>query len=91
MNGQPVAYQKLEFAIHSEPSEQRKAGLISKLTRIWSQFVESIIAVDELKIYSLRSKSGSAYWAIHDPLLGYRIFFDSEADVREWLDRRYYK
>lgn len=91
MKGQSVDYQELEFAIHSESGEQRKSGFVSKIARIWSQIVESIIAVNELKIYSLKSRSGSFYWEIHDPLLGRKVFFDSEAEVREWLDRRYYK
>jgi hypothetical protein len=91
MKGQFVDYQELEFAIYSESSEQRKSGFVSKIARIWSQIVESIIAANELKIYSLISRSGSSYWAIQDPLSGRRVFFDSEAEVRAWLDRHYYE
>jgi hypothetical protein len=85
-----VDYQKLEFAIHSV-SEQKTSTLVSKLSRIWHRFIESIITVNEFKIYSPRSKSGCPYWAIHDPISGRRVFFDSETEVRAWLDRRYYE
>ncbi|MBD3886342.1 hypothetical protein IFO70_32140 [Phormidium tenue FACHB-886] len=83
-------YYELEFAIYSGSSKQKPSTLTSKFGRILHSLIESIIAVNELKIYSLRSRSGSAYWAIHDPYLGRRVFFDSEQEVREWLEKRYY-
>jgi hypothetical protein len=91
MKNQSVDYQTLKTVIHPESGEQRKSRFVSSITRIWNRIVESIIAVNELKIYSLKSKSGSSYWEIHDPILGRRVFFNSEAEVRDWLDRRYYE
>lgn len=91
MKNQSVNYQELEFVIHPESDEQRKSGFVSKLEQLLRRIVESIIAVNELKIYSLKSRSGHCCWAVHDPLLGRKVFFESEAEVREWLDRRYYE
>jgi hypothetical protein len=90
MKGKCADYQELEFAIHSEPSEQKLVTLVSKIGRILHRLLESITVVNELKIYSLKSKSGNAYWVIRDPILGHKLFFESEQEVRVWLDKRYY-
>jgi hypothetical protein len=91
MNNQSVDYQKLKFTVHAESGQQRKSRFVSKIAQTLSRIVESSIAVNELKIYSLRSRSGCGYWVIHEPLLGRRVFFNSETEVRQWLDDRYYK
>jgi hypothetical protein len=91
MRSQSIDDQALETMVHSESSERRKSSFASTMVRIWNLIVESLTTVNELKIDSLKSRSGSCYWAIHDPILGRRVFFDSEAEVREWLDRRYYE
>jgi hypothetical protein len=90
MKGKCADYQELEFAIPLEPSEQKSVTLASKFGRILHRLIESIIAVNEPKIYSLKSRSGNAYWAIRDPILGHKLFFESEQEVRAWLDKRYY-
>ncbi|WP_088889336.1 hypothetical protein [Leptolyngbya ohadii] len=84
-------YHELEFAVRSESHKRKPSTLASKLGRVLHNLVESIVAVNELKIYSFRSRSGSAYWTIHDQILGRRVFFDSEQEVRAWLDKRYYR
>jgi hypothetical protein len=91
MKGKSPDYHELEFAVQSKLGEQKTATLVAKLDRIWRGLIESIIAVNELKIYSLKSRSGSAYWALHDQISGRRVFFASEQEVRAWLDRRYYQ
>jgi hypothetical protein len=90
MKGKYADYHELEFAVHSEPNEQKPSTLASKIGRILHRLVESIIAVNEFKIYSLKNKSGRAYWTIQDPIAGRKVFFDSEQEVRAWLDKRYY-
>ncbi|MBD1997602.1 hypothetical protein H6G00_13360 [Leptolyngbya sp. FACHB-541] len=91
MKQQSVNYQTLEAVIHSASDKHRKLSLTSNIARLWNRIVESIIAINELKIYPLTSRSGIGYWVIYDPLLARRVFFNSEAEVREWLDRRYYE
>jgi hypothetical protein len=61
MKGQSVNYQELELTIHSESGKQRKSGFASKISQVLGRIVESIIAVNELKIYSLKSRSGRGY------------------------------
>ncbi|MBE9180615.1 hypothetical protein IQ268_18800 [Oculatella sp. LEGE 06141] len=90
MKGTGTDDEVLEFAVHSESSQQKPATFAAKLDRIVRDLIESIISVNELKIYSFRNKSGSAYWAIQDSIAGQKVFFESEQDVRAWLDRRYY-
>ena len=35
-------------------------------------------------------RSGNFYWQIYDPISGSYLFFNSEREVRAWLDTRYY-
>ncbi|HEY9626010.1 MAG TPA: hypothetical protein V6C84_01805 [Coleofasciculaceae cyanobacterium] len=46
--------------------------------------------MNQLKVHSLKNKSGSLYWVIYDRFLDRRVYFNSEAEVRQWLDRRYH-
>lgn len=91
MQEQSVNDQASTAMIQPESGEIRKFSITSRIARILGQIVESLIAVNEVKIYSLRNKSGARFWAIHDLQYGRRIYLHSETEVRDWFDRRYYK
>lgn len=89
MKNQSMNYQELELVTHSDPDEKRNSGFVSNLNRIWHKIVQSIVESNEPRLYSRKNRCGSPYWEIHDPIIGRRVFFSSEAEVRDWLDRRY--
>jgi hypothetical protein len=91
MKNQSVNYQASKFLADSTSIEKQFSSLLAKVGRILFKLVELMTAVNDPKIYSLKSKSGKAYWVIHDPYSGRRVTFHSETEVREWLDRRYYR
>ncbi|MBW4517726.1 MAG: hypothetical protein KME11_21185 [Timaviella obliquedivisa GSE-PSE-MK23-08B] len=90
MNNQENNFVSLESTIFSQDSEQKMSKLVLKLSQALKFFFESMLKVDEPKIYRSRDKSGSSFWTVYDQVTGRRVFFDSEAEVRGWLDRRYY-
>jgi hypothetical protein len=90
MHNQLMNNQVLENVPDSKSDEPRKSGFVSTLARMLNQIVESIMTTNEFKIYSFPSRSRHSGWVIHDRRLGYR-FFDSEAEVRKWIERRYYE
>ena len=91
MKEQLINYHELELMIHKKSDKQTESRFASILNRIWNGIVRSIATPNEPIIHSRKDKSGNSYWAVHDPLLGHRVFFNSETEVRAWLDRRYYK
>ncbi|MDJ0634856.1 MAG: hypothetical protein QNJ34_16830 [Xenococcaceae cyanobacterium MO_188.B29] len=44
----------------------------------------------EPKIWKKKDRSGNTYFRIYDPIGDRHIYLDSEAEVRWWLDKRYY-
>jgi hypothetical protein len=91
MRDQCVNCKELEFTALSESNKQTTSTLASKLKRIWCGLIESLVAVNEFKIYSHQNKSGSTRWTIRDQISGHKVFFDSEQEVRTWLEKRYYR
>jgi hypothetical protein len=91
MNTQETNFARLESTILSKSNEQKTSGLASKLHQFWNLLIESMITVGELKVRASKNKFGSIRWTIDDPLIGRRMHFHSETEVREWLDRRYYQ
>jgi hypothetical protein len=35
-------------------------------------------------------RSGNTYWRVYEPVSGFHCSFNSEQEVRAWLDTRYY-
>ncbi|MEC4804027.1 MAG: hypothetical protein SAJ12_00545 [Jaaginema sp. PMC 1079.18] len=48
------------------------------------------IATREPKINIQRDRAGLVYWSVYDPVKGDRTRFTTEAEVRTWLEQRYY-
>ena len=61
MNYKCFDHQALESLIDSQSSESKKVNFVFKLSQLYHQILESVIAVNELKIYSLKNKSGSLW------------------------------
>jgi hypothetical protein len=95
MKDQLLEPQSLEIVTPSRSNPQSKSGFAAKLILIWHGIISSIIefvnSADEPEVHSQRNKFGNVYWVIYDPLSRQRMFFSSEAEVRNYLDCRYYR
>lgn len=91
MDARQTNEQIFEVVIHSEADEQKSSRFTSKLSEIWNWFVELILRADEPKIYESRDKFGNICWITYDQLAERKMHFNSETEVRAWLDRRYYQ
>jgi len=49
-----------------------------------------LLDANELRIWS-RKHAGLRVWHAYDPVTGQHRRFASEADLRDWIDRRYYE
>lgn len=41
------------------------------------------------KICTVETRAGQTIWQVYDPITNHRIRFDTEAEVRIWLDQRF--
>ncbi|MBD1867415.1 hypothetical protein H6F95_08910 [Cyanobacteria bacterium FACHB-471] len=46
---------------------------------------------EEPQISQKRDRSGEVFWRVYDPTTGESARFNSELEVRFWLEQRYYR
>lgn len=51
----------------------------------------SLITDSEPKAWQIRDRSGATYWRVYDPVSNQTQAFSGEAEVRMWLEQRYYR
>ncbi|WP_404789863.1 hypothetical protein [Altericista sp. CCNU0014] len=50
-----------------------------------------IVQTSEPKVSHKRDRQGHLYYQVYDPLSGVSASFGSEAEIRAWLEQRYYR
>ncbi|HEY9661724.1 MAG TPA: hypothetical protein V6C65_24980 [Allocoleopsis sp.] len=75
----------LEKSVPSRP----KFSLPSWLT-LWNRLIAPFMDRSEPKITQKRDRWGNVYYQVYDPTSGFSSAFQTEEEVRIWLDRRYY-
>ncbi|HHP7245338.1 MAG TPA: hypothetical protein ACFE0H_11690 [Elainellaceae cyanobacterium] len=82
-------YEHLELL--SNPDERRVTrSRPSPLQKIWQWFVSAMARNSEPRIWKVLDSNGNPYWRIHDPASDRMATLASEAEVRIWLEQRYY-
>jgi hypothetical protein len=78
-------YWELEGSVREQNKEQQ-----SLISRIFQAIVAKLSASNEPRIRLRYSPAGRESWHVYDPTTGKANVFMSEADVRVWLEERYY-
>ncbi|HEY9633138.1 MAG TPA: hypothetical protein V6D14_07020 [Coleofasciculaceae cyanobacterium] len=68
----------------------KKSLLNSALKRFLYQMMESFIGNNDLRIWQTYDRFGKNWWHAYDPLTGKRTSVASEAELRVWIEQRYY-
>jgi hypothetical protein len=90
MNVQESNSATLDATNFLRASQQNASKFTLQLSQVLEAYFELIFKANEPIIYESKSKFGSVYWTVYDPVSGRKVLFDSETDVRVWLERRYY-
>lgn len=69
---------------------QIKLVIISALKRISEYLRESIVGRNELRVWQTSDHFGNQRWHAYDPVTGRHTTVNSEAELRAWIERRYY-
>ena len=84
-------YQELNASNASLESKHQRFATILKLGRKLKAFFASVCTFsNELKIWESKNKFGQKIWTVYDPVSGSRKYFNSEPEILDWLERRYY-
>ncbi|HEY9866448.1 MAG TPA: hypothetical protein V6D21_19910 [Candidatus Obscuribacterales bacterium] len=76
------------------PSYQDKGlslgqNILHRLQSITAIFVNALASQTEPKIWQKKDAEGNIIWQTYDPVTGDQARFDTEQEVRIWLEKRY--
>lgn len=85
--------ERLEVIFNQAEQKQTKySTIISFLNRIGQQLLAILTRdMNELQIWQSSDDSGNTWWNAYDPVTDHRTSVDSEAEMRAWIERRYYR
>lgn len=66
-----------------------KQNLLSWLVFVGKSLAQALILTDELQVWQKTTCQGDTYWKVYNPVTGQMAYFDSEAEVLSWVERRY--
>lgn len=61
------------------------------INKICERVVTLINHASELKVWQSSDRKGHSWWNAYDPTTGKSISLDSEAEMRMWIEERYYE
>lgn len=70
---------------------RRESKFLTGLGQILLSILNILSANGEPQIKQKRDRSGEIFWRVYDPTTGESARFNSELEVRFWLDQRYYR
>jgi hypothetical protein len=74
-----------------EFSTTRVANLGKRLSRVKKAIANWVIQTSEPKVSERRDHKGHLYYQVYDPMSNTSAAFGSEAEIRAWLEQRYYR
>lgn len=90
MNSKWATYQALEL-ISDREFEAKYPKRSSWLTRLFSVTARLMSSFDEPEVWHVKTLAGHDQWRVYDPLTRRSATFGSEAEIRIWLEQRYYQ
>jgi len=76
--------------VSSSPYTQKQTARTPQWKNILSRLVQSLVPNDEPRISQV-TRNGKLIWKVYNPQTQQRLSFTSEAEVRSWLETRYYE
>ncbi|MBD1908217.1 hypothetical protein NDI37_11775 [Funiculus sociatus GB2-A5] len=68
----------------------KTSAALFTLNRIWQGFLRFLVNASELRVWQVSDGHGHTYWRAYDPVSGRSSYLGSEAEVRSWIEQRYY-
>ncbi|NJL41258.1 MAG: hypothetical protein HC840_15155 [Leptolyngbyaceae cyanobacterium RM2_2_4] len=75
----------------TQKSSREKSKFLTGLGQVLLSILEILSGNKEPKISQRRDRRGESFWRVYDPITGESARFNSELEVRFWLEQRYYR
>ena len=87
-----TSHYSVDFFKGSESFKPVQSAPKSRLNALL-EWVRSFLTTNttEPRIQQKRDRIGQAYWHTYDPITGLTNYFETEAEVYQWLEKRYYQ
>ncbi len=66
-------------------------SLFNKIQAISQRFITTFTCRHELQVWQKTDRYGNTYWQAQDPKTGNSTILGSEAEMRIWIEQRYYQ
>ncbi len=86
-----ISNRQLGLAQNSLAVRQIKSSIFSRLQIVGQLFVRFFASGDQLQVWTKKDRRGRISWHAYDSGSGTRVSRDTEVEMREWIERRYYK
>lgn len=73
------------------PEDSTTSTLYAMFKLIWRRLFRALITSNELQVWRKIDRHGHTYWQAHDPTTGKSTCLGSEAEMRVWIEQRYYQ
>lgn len=77
--------------IHGSHLPEIKSNFTTLINKICQGVVTLINHASELRVWQSSDRKGHSWWNAYDPTTGKSISLDSEAEMRMWIEERYYQ
>lgn len=82
--------QKLEQIYNYKPEPQNNRPTCrSWLKKMWRSLVTALSQNAEMRVWKTEDKTGRLLWKLYDPITGETFDFNSENEVRTWIEESY--
>ncbi len=61
------------------------------LHQIYQSLLKTVVNKPDIKIWRVSNQKGELHWRVYNPMNEQTGYFNSEAEVRAWLEQRYYE
>jgi hypothetical protein len=89
----PTSKRSIATSRTPQPSAAKSSGWKprSRWQKVGDYLLDLLVQTNDPKIRLKRDRDGIPYWDVCDPVNQTRAQFYSEAEVRAWLEQRYYR
>jgi hypothetical protein len=75
----------------SEQKRVKNSKFLSALHRIWQHLLTILTKGNDLQVWQTSDRFGNTWWNAYDPATGRSTSLASEAEMRVWIEERYYR
>ncbi|WP_236738926.1 hypothetical protein [Chroogloeocystis siderophila] len=71
--------------------QQKKPDIKIIFNRVLLHLFRYLTSRNDVQVWQKKDRHGRSYWQAYDPLTDKKISLASEAEMRIWIEQRYYK